>query len=487
MITMDYDVAVIGAGVVGSAIARELSRYRLDIALIDAAEDVAMGASRANSAIVHAGYDCPPGSVEARLNVKGNAMYDQWCRELGVPLKRIGTLVIAFNEEEEQILRNLYERGLQNGVPDMQIISGDEARKMEPALSEKVKAALHAGTGAITCPYEMTIACAENARHNGVRWLMNSPVTAIERKGDALHVTAGVYHLRAKYVVNAAGVYADEVARLIGDDSFAITPRKGEYMLLDRTAANLKKVIFQTPTKMGKGVLVSPTVDGNTFAGPTAIDMQDKTDTTVSAESINELSRLSLKSTPNLNLRAVITSFAGVRAQPSTGDFIIRSSVVDPRMVFAAGICSPGLSSAPAIAEEVVSVLKGEGLVLSRKPFFDPERQPIRAFRHMTDEEKKAAIAETPLYGRVICRCETITEAEIVEAIRRGARSLDGVKRRTRAGMGRCQGGFCGPRVMEILSRELDIPMEALTKFGAGSNLLVGKTREDGKANELHG
>ena len=480
MITMDYDVAVIGAGVVGSAIARELSRYRLDVALIDAAEDVAMGASHANSAIVHAGYDCVPGTMMAKLNVKGNAMFDQWCAELNVPLKRIGTLVIAFGEEDEKELNNLYNRGIENGVPDMRIISGDEAREMEPMLSKDVTAALYAGTGAITCPYEMTIACAENARHNGVRWMMDSPVTAIERKGDGLHVTAGVYNLRAKYVVNAAGVHADDVARLIGDESFKIKPRKGEYMLLDRTAANLKKVIFQTPSKMGKGVLVSPTVDGNSFAGPTAVDMTDKEDTSVCAESIDELGRLSLKSTPGLNLRGVITSFAGVRAQPSTGDFIIRPSEVDPRMVFASGICSPGLSSAPAIAEEVVEVLKSEGLVLNRKPFFDPERQPIKAFRHMTEEEKKAAIAETPLYGRIICRCETITEAEIVEAIRRGARSLDGVKRRTRAGMGRCQGGFCGPRVMEILSRELDIPMEALTKFGAGSNLLVGKTREDG-------
>ncbi len=481
MITMDYDVAVIGAGVVGCAIARELSRYRLDVALIDAAEDVAMGASHANSAIVHAGYDCVPGTLMARLNVHGNELYDRWCQELNVPLKRIGTLVIAFGEADEAELKNLLELGEKNGVPGLKIISGDEARAMEPMLSQDVTAALYAPTGAITCPYEMTIACAENARHNGVKWMMNSPVTSIERRGDALHVTAGVYHLRAKYVVNAAGVHADEVARLIGDESFTIKPRKGEYMLLDRTAASLQKVIFQTPSKMGKGVLVSPTVDGNSFAGPTAVDIADKEDTSVTSASIDELSRLALKSTPSLNLRGVITSFAGVRAQPSTGDFIIRPSEIDPRMIFASGICSPGLSSAPAIAEEIASILKEEGLPLNRKPFFDAERQPIRAFRHMTDEEKKAAINESPLYGRVICRCETITEAEIVEAIRRGARSLDGVKRRTRAGMGRCQGGFCGPRVMEILSRELDIPMEALTKFGGGSNLLVGKTREDGK------
>ncbi len=481
MTTMDYDVAVIGAGVVGSAIARELSRYRLDVALIDSAEDVAMGASRANSAIVHAGYDCVPGTLMARLNVRGNELYDSWCRELDVPLKRIGTLVIAFGSEDEKELHNLLDRGIKNGVPDLKIISGDEAREMEPMLSKEVTSALYAGTGAITCPYEMTIACAENARLNGVKWLLGSPVTAIAPKEDGLYITAGVYNLKAGYVINAAGVHADEVARLIGDDSFSIKARKGEYMLLDRTAADLKKVIFQTPSKMGKGVLVSPTVDGNSFAGPTAVDIEDKEDTSVCAASIDELCRLARKSAPDLNLRAVITSFAGVRAQPSTGDFIIRPSDVDKRMVFASGICSPGLSSAPAIAEEIVKILGDLGAKLDKKPFFDPERQHIKAFRHMTEEEKKAAIAESPLYGRIICRCETITEAEIVEAIRRGARSIDGVKRRTRAGMGRCQGGFCSPRVMEILSREAGIPMEDITKFGAGSKLVVGKTREDGE------
>lgn len=473
----EYDVAVIGAGITGAAIARQIARYDIRACLIDAAEDIAMGASRANSAIVHAGYDCAPGSLQALLNVRGNAMYDSWCEELDVPLGRLGSMVVAFTEEEAEAVRGLYERGLKNGVPGMRIITGDEARQIEPMLSAQAVCALYAGTGAITCPYELTMACAENARDNGVEWLMGKAVAAVGRDGDGLILTLGDERIRAKRVVNAAGLFADDVSRMIGDDSFSILPRKGEYLLTDRAAQCPWTVLFQTPTKLGKGVLVSPTVDGNCFAGPTAIDTDDKNDTSVSAESIENLKRLAHKTVPTLDFREVITSFAGVRAQPSTGDFIIRASHVDHRMIHAAGICSPGLTSAPAIAEMVEHLLRASGLELLKKPGYNPNRKHIRAFRLMTEEGKIAAIAEDPLYGRIICRCETITEAEVVEAVRRGARTLDGVKRRTRAGMGRCQGGFCGPRVMEIISRETGIPMTALTKFGGGSRLLAGSTR----------
>lgn len=473
----EYDVAVIGAGVVGSAIARRLSRWTIKAALIDAAEDVAMGASRANSAIVHAGYDCPPGSLEAKLNVEGNALYDEWARELDVPLKRNGTFVAAFSEEEAEHVKELYERGLKNGVPDMRIISGDEARQMEPMLSKDVVCALFAPTGGITCPYEMTIACAENARRNGVDWLLGRPVTAIKADEEGFVVTAGYEDIRARRVINAAGLFSDEIARMIGDDSFTVRPRKGEYLLLDRTAKAPKYVIFQTPSKLGKGVLVSPTVDDNCFAGPTAVDQEDKYDNSVSAESIKSLQTLARKSTPDIDFRNVITSFAGIRAQPSTGDFIIRPSEKESRFIHAAGICSPGLTSAPAIADMVEELVRQSGIELIPDPNYDPNRKHIKAFRHMTDEEKQAAIEKNPLYGRIICRCETITEAEVVEAVARGARNLDGVKRRTRAGMGRCQGGFCGPRVMEIIARETGIKMEKLTKFGGGSYLLAGKTR----------
>ena len=478
----EYDVAIIGAGITGSAIARRLSRWQLRVALIDGAADVAMGASRANSAIVHAGYDCPPGSLEAKLNVEGNRLYTQWCEELDVPLKRCGSFVAAFTEEEAAHVGELYERGLKNGVPGMRIISGDEARKMEPMLSEDCVCALLAETGGITCPYEMTIACAENARRNGVEWLMEHPVTAIAANDAGFVISAGGEEISAKRVINAAGLFSDEIARMIGDDSFTVKARKGEYLLLDRAAQTPNVVIFQTPSKMGKGILVSPTVDGNSFAGPTAVNQDDKYDTSVSAEGIRELQTQAKKSTPGIDFRNVITSFAGLRAQPSTGDFIIRPSDVDARFIHAAGICSPGLTSAPAIADYVENLVRESGLELIEDPNYDPNRRHIRAFRHMNAGEKAQAIAENPLYGRIICRCETITEAEVVEAVRRGARTLDGVKRRTRAGMGRCQGGFCAPRVMEIISRETGIPMEELTKFGGGSYLIAEKTRAEVQA-----
>ncbi|MBQ2954988.1 MAG: FAD-dependent oxidoreductase [Clostridia bacterium] len=479
MSATNYDVAVIGAGVVGCAIARQLSRYQLKLALIDAAEDVAMGASRANSAIVHAGYDCPPGSVEARLNVKGNAMYDAWCADLDVPIQRIGSLVIGFDEQDEKVLEELYDRGIKNGVPGMELISGDRAREIEPSLSGEVTKALYAATGAISCPYQMTIACAENAKENGCEWLLGHPVTEMKVVDGVVEITMGEEKITAKHVVNAAGVFADEVSAMLGDSSFTVSPRKGEYMLLDRTATSVKTVIFQTPSKLGKGVLVAPTVDGNMFAGPTAVNQTDKLDTSVSQEGIDQLSALSRKSVPTINLRSVITSFAGVRAQPSTGDFIIQISEVCPQLIQAAGICSPGLTSAPAIAEEVDSLLRKAGAELVEKEDYNPIRKAIPEFRHLSNEERTQLIEKDSRYGRIICRCETITEGEIVEAIRRGARSLDGVKRRTRAGMGRCQGGFCGPRVMEILSRELGIPMTELTKFGGNSRLLTGVLKED--------
>ncbi|MDL2205884.1 NAD(P)/FAD-dependent oxidoreductase [Eubacteriales bacterium OttesenSCG-928-N13] len=467
-----YDIAIIGAGITGAAIARQLSHTRLKIALIDAQEDVAMGASRANSAIVHAGYDCPNGSLEAELNVRGNQMFTQWCDELGVPLSRCGSLVIGFDEQDEQVLRDLFERGQRNGVPDLALISGEQAREIEPSLNLDVTLALHAPTAGITCPYQLTIACAENARANGVDWVLNAPVTGIDRRDDQLVIHAGGHTINARYVVNAAGVFADEVSRMMGDDSFTIKPRKGEYMLMDRTATDTWTVVFQTPSKLGKGILVSPTVDGNLFVGPTAHDQMDKLDTEVTDEGIAELTRMSVKSVPNLNFRAVITSFAGVRAQPSTGDFIICQSSIEPRLIQAAGICSPGLTSAPAIAELVQQIMQRMGIDVSERQDAIKERPAIREFRHMNASARRAAIAENPLYGRIICRCETISEAEIVEAIHRGARSLDGVKRRTRAGMGRCQGGFCGPRVMEILARELDLTLPDITKSGGDSWLV---------------
>lgn len=474
-----YDVLIIGAGVTGCAIARELSHTGLKIALSDAYDDVAMGASRANSAIVHAGYDCVPGTLMAKLNVRGNEMFDDVCESLNVPLLRVGSFVIAFGEEDEKELNNLLERGRANGVPGLEIISGERAREMEPKLSDDVTAALWAPTAGITCPYELTIAMSENARANGADILLRKRAAAIDYANDEFTVKfEDGTSVSAKYVVNAAGVYADEVARLIGDDSFTISPRKGEYMLLDKQALCVGTVIFQTPSKLGKGVLVSPTVDGNIFAGPTAQDKVEKNDTQTTPEGLAELKKFSLKSVPTLNLRQVITSFAGVRAQPSTGDFIIRPSDKNARFIHAAGICSPGLSSAPAIAEYVRGLIKEAGADTAERADAIYVREHAKPFRQMDADERAEAYKRNPLYGRIICRCETVTEAEIVDAIHRGATTVDGVKRRTRAGMGRCQGGFCAPRVMEILSRELGVPTESLTKFGGKSYMVAGKLGE---------
>lgn len=475
----NYDVAIIGAGITGCAVARHLSRFRLKIVLIDANVDVAMGASCANSAIVHAGYDCPAGTLMAKMNVRGNALFETWCKELDVPFARVGSLVTAFNADEKLELRWLYERGLQNGVADMELISGEEARALEPMLSQQAIAALHAKTAGITCPYELTIACAENAQENGVELLLGRTVKWIVSEHNSMVVRCGDECISAKRVVNAAGVHADDVARMIGDDSFVIRPRKGEYLLFDRTERRPEKVLFHTPTKLGKGVLVAPTVDGNVFAGPTAVNVNDKEDTSVDANFVEVLATLALEATPSLNLRNTIRSFAGVRAQPSTGDFIITSSEKDARMIHAAGICSPGLTSAPAIAEAVEEELRITGLVMAEKAVFNPYRKHIPVFRNMTEQERREAITRNPLYGRVICRCENVTEAEIVEAVRRGARTVDGVKRRTRAGMGRCQGGFCTPRVMEIIAREAQIPEEEITKSGGASYMVAGKTRQE--------
>ena len=474
-----YDVLIIGAGVTGCAIARELSHTGLKIALSDACDDVAMGASRANSAIVHAGYDCVPGTLMAKLNVRGNEMFDDVCESLNVPLLRVGSFVIAFGAEDEKELNNLLERGRANGVPGLEIISGERAREMESKLSDDVTAALWAPTAGITCPYELTIAMSENARANGADILLRKRAAAIDYANDEFIVKfEDGTSVSAKYVVNAAGVYADEVARLIGDDSFTISPRKGEYMLLDKQALCVGTVIFQTPSKLGKGVLVSPTVDGNIFAGPTAQDKVEKNDTQTTPEGLAELKKFSLKSVPTLNLRQVITSFAGVRAQPSTGDFIIRPSDKNARFIHAAGICSPGLSSAPAIAEYVRELIKEAGADTAERADAIYVREHAKPFRQMDADERAEAYKRNPLYGRIICRCETVTEAEIVDAIHRGATTVDGVKRRTRAGMGRCQGGFCAPRVMEILSRELGVPTESLTKFGGKSYMVAGKLGE---------
>jgi glycerol-3-phosphate dehydrogenase len=475
-----YDVAVIGAGVSGAAIARELSRYRLKTVILEKAADVATGASKANSAIVHAGFDCTPGTLMARLNVQGSFMMQALCRELSVPYKPIGSLVIAFSPEDVQELHRLKQKGETNGVPGLEILPDEEVRRREPNVSPDVVAALWAPSAAITCPYELTLALVENAIANGAELRLGFSVSGMDRR-DGLFIvqSAAGESVEARFVVNAAGLYADEVNALAGGRPFAIRPRKGEYMMLDRTAGStVGTVVFQTPCKWGKGVLVSPTVDGNVYTGPTAMNITDKRDTATTPEGMWYLKRLSKKSVPGLALSKSITAFSGLRAVAAgVGDFIIGCEPGAPGFVNAAGMCSPGLSSSPAVAQFTVKELGLAGLKLEKKEDFNPVRPHAKPFREMDDAERREAIRRDSRYAHIVCRCETITEAEIVAAIHSPipAVTMDGIKRRTRAQMGRCQGGFCGPRILEIISRETGLAMEEITKSGEGSWLVTAK------------
>ena len=476
---MQYDVVVIGAGVVGALISLELSKKDIRVAILDKCNDVAMGTTKANSAIVHGGFDAANGTLKAKLNVRGTALMPQLCADLAVPYRNNGSLVLAFSEEEMEHVHTLYERGQKNGVPRLSVIDKAAVKAMEPHVSDEVVGALLSETAGIVCPYELTIAATEVAVTNGVEFLRNCAVESIQANNDGFVLSTTCGEIEASYVINAAGVHADDVARMIGDDSISIIARKGEYYLLDKSYGYIADhTLFQCPTKMGKGVLVTPTVDGNLLIGPSALDVEDTDDVDTTAEGLSFILEKAKKTVPELNTRGAITSFAGMRAHPVTDDFIIGFSEKNDRFLNVAGIESPGLSAAPAIAEMVRDLLT-EKAALSEKAQYKTKRTPPVRFRHMSKAEREALIAKNKAYGRVICRCETITEGEILDAIHApaGARDVDGVKRRTRAGMGRCQGGFCGSKVLEILARELNVPMNDITKFGGASKILFDKTK----------
>lgn len=475
------DVIIIGGGVVGCSVARELSRFDADILLLERGNDVSVGTSKANSGIVHGGYDAKPGTLKAKFNVAGNAMFDALARELDFPFKRNGSMVLCFDKADIGKLLELKEQGVKNGVQGLYVLEGYEAVKaMEPYVSENVVAALMVPNGGIVSPYEMTIAYAENAAANGVEFRFGSEVTAIDRIDGGLQVTcADGFTAQAKYVVNAAGVYADVINNMISPDKMHITARKGDYELLDKTCGYMAShTLFQMPTKMGKGVLVTPTCHGNILVGPTATDVTDKDDVATTPEELASAFDRALLTMPSLNRRNIITQFSGLRAHLDTDDFVIGESAAVKGLYNVAGIESPGLSSAPAIAVHVAEEI-AQKLSLGKNANFVAERKGIPHFATLSDEERQKLVAENPLYGRIVCRCETVTEGEIVEAIRRkpGAVDMDGVKRRTRQGMGRCQAGFCTPRVMEILSRELGVPMTEVTKRGGNSQFVIGRTK----------
>lgn len=473
-----YDIAIIGAGIVGAMAARELTKYNVSVCVLEKENDVALGATKANSAIVHAGFDAKPNSLKARLNVRGSEMMPKVTRELGVKYKNNGSLVLGFDENDRKVIDELFERGIKNGVKGLKILDSDELHTLEPNISTNAKYALYAPSGAIVCPYELCIAAMGNAMDNGAELKLNFKVTDIKENGGYYTISSDTDSVDAAYIINASGLYSDAVARMVGDDSFDIHPRRGEYILLDKECGTLtSRTIFRTPSDKGKGILVSPTVDGNFLCGPTAVDMTDKEDKSTTADGFGKIIAEARQNIESIPFNKTITSFCGLRAVGSTGDFIINSP--KPSFINAAGIESPGLSASPAIAEYIIELLKKSGASLKTNESFNPIRKPYHEFRESSVDEKNRVIKERPEYGRVICRCETVTEGEIIDAIRAnpGARDIDGVKRRTRAGMGRCQGGFCLPYVSEILARELKIPFEKVTKSGGSSNIVIGKTK----------
>ena len=462
------DVIIIGAGVSGCAVARELSRYQLDICVLEKESDICEGTSKANSGIVHGGFDAETGSLKAKLNVLGNQMMEEMSRKLDFEFKRNGSMVVCWSEKEKPILEELLERGIKNGVQGMEILDRRQALELEPNLSDEVHAVLHVPTGGIVCPFGMNIAYAENAALNGVEFRLGTEVNSIEKLKGGYRVQTDQGTVETKYLINAAGVYADVFHNMVSEKKIHIIPRRGDYCLLDKTAGGLvSHTIFQLPSEKGKGILVTPTIHGNLMLGPTAIDIEDKEATATTAQGLNEGMEKCVKSVKNIPMRQVITSFAGLRAHEDYGDFIIEE-VEDARgFIDVAGIESPGLSSAPAIGLYVRDILAGM-TELKEKDNFVETRKGIVRFRELSKEEQNRLIKENPSYGQIVCRCEEITEGEILDAIHRplGATTLDGIKRRTRAGMGRCQAGFCTPKTMEILSKELHMELKDIRKTG---------------------
>lgn len=476
-----YDAVIIGGGVIGCAVARYLSRFQGRFCLLERENDVCSGTSKANSAIVHAGFDAKAGTLMAKYNVLGSRMMPQLAKELDFPFRRNGSLVLCLAQEDMPKLRALYENGIQNGVEGLEIIDARRLHEMEPNISDGAVAALWAPTGGIVCPFLMTVALGENAIHNGVEIYRNAEVTEVKRgKDNTWQVVTKEDTLETRAVINAAGVYSGVFHNMVSRRKIHITPRRGEYLLLDKAAGEtVHSTIFQLPGVLGKGVLVTPTVHGNLLVGPTAQDTEDFEGTNTTARGLAQVREKAGGSVKNLNFRQVITSFAGLRAHEDGHEFILGQPEDAAGFFDCAGIESPGLSAAPAIGQEIAAQVSGF-LGLEEKPNFDPIRRGPVNPKSLSKEQWAALIEKEPAYGQIICRCEQVSEGEILAAIRSplGARDLDGVKRRTRAGMGRCQGGFCAPRVMELLARELGMAQNAITKSGKNSRMITaqGKT-----------
>ena len=475
-----FDVAVIGGGVVGGLVLRELTKYKLNVCLLEKESDVAMGASKANSGIVHAGFDAPTGSNKAKFNVLGNKMMESVTAELGVKFRRNGSLVVAFSEEDIKTLATLRARGEENGVEGLEIIDGARLREMEKNISDAALAALYAPTGGIVCPYELTIAAIGNAMDNGAELFTDFAVKKIGKENDGyILIAENGREVKAKAVINCAGLYSGKIAEMIGDNDINVSARKGEYVLLDRECGDfVSHTLFFTPTPKGKGVLITQTVDGNILIGPTASEQADG-NTETSADGLSFVMEKAMQICKKPPFSNIITSFAGVRAYSDRHDFIIEKSKKAKGFIHCAGIESPGLTASPAIAEYVVKTLVGSLLALERNESFNGTRMSDGYFKDLPIEEKNKIIERDPSYGKIVCRCERITEGEILRSLRVNppATDIDGVKRRTRSGMGRCQGGFCQPHIAELIAKERGVTLTEVTKNGEGSNLLVGVTK----------
>lgn len=480
-----FDIIVIGGGVIGASLARELARWKLKIAVLDKASELPAGASRANSSMIHGGFDDKPGSVKAKFCVEGNKMYHTLKDELDFHVEECGSYVCAFNNEGELAhLEKLLAQGKANGVPGVEIVTGDQLRAKEPRVSPEITAALWSPSAGIVNNFEAVAAFTESAQINGAQLFLETQVTGLilDDKGGMKGVETNKGPFYAPIVVNAAGVHSGEVSSWAGDTSFKIIPTRGEYFLLDRTSENvIHSFLFACPSDAGKGITVARTAEGNLLAGPTATPQEDPEDRATTPEGLAEVLKGARRLVPDFPVNLNITTFAGVRANTDTGDFAI-GLLKSPRgFVNVAGIKSPGFTSAPAIAKHVAGLIQqelGDRAAFEPNPKFVPERRHIPRFLTLSMEERKRLAAENPAYGQIVCRCETVTEGQVVEAIRRGARTVSAVKMWTRAGTGRCQGGFCCPRVAEILSRELGIPLDQVTRHGGESRLLVGRTKE---------
>lgn len=478
MNTYQTDVVVIGAGAIGSAIARELSKYEVDVILVEKKEDVGGDASRTNSATVVSGYDAPVGSLEARLTAASNPMFDQVTKDLDVEFKRIGAIQVGFTEEDLTILKQNYEKAIANGIYDAELISGDKVREMEPSLSGEIKGGLYIPKESLVDVFELLVAYVENAVDNGVRLMTSTRALGIRcENGKVVSVQTDKGEIFTKYVVNAAALYADEIARTIGLAYFKNYPRKGEFFVLDKNLPYATNhIIVPIPTPLTRGKLITPSLEGNLLIGPTAVNQEDKEDKSTTKEGLDSILTDIRKMLPAVNPKDSVTQFAGLRPARLPAEYSIRAFEVAKGYIEVNGI-TQGISVSLAAAVYVAQLLEKEGLVLVRKDTYNPHRKSIKKFRNCTREEQAQLVSDNPSYGNVICRCETVTEAEIVEAVRRGAKSVDAVKRRLRAGMGRCQGGFCGPRVVEILARELHLEPELICKNEEGSRMLVQRNR----------